>query len=406
MKRVTRRGALWTAFVLVQVLVATAGFLLPKEPMGDVYRVYLPWSTAALGGGPVVGIDEAWVYPQLALLPMLLAHLPGTLVGSYIVGWAIVVAAANAVAFAVLVGHARSRGRVTAAWFWLACTVLLGPVGMYRIDGLTVPFAIVGCLWLVRRPWLGAALLAVATWMKVWPAAVLAAAVLAVRRPFAVIGASLAVTAAVIGTIAASGGIRHVFGFIADQTGRGLQVEAVVSTPFVWGTLTGVPGFAVYYNRDLLTFEVTGADAFVVNAVMTPALVAVTAIVLVLGAVKTARGASFAALFPPLALALAAGFIVANKVGSPQFAAWLIAPVVVGLVIDRRRFIAPAGLMLGIALLTQLVYPVLYDGILTPQPLPVLLLTLRNAAYAVLLVWMVVRVARLRTPSTVDAIAP
>ena len=62
--------------------------------------------------------------------------------------------------------------------------------------------------------------------------------------------------------------------------------------------------------------------------------------------------------------------------------------------------------MLGIALLTQLVFPVLYDGILTPQPLPVLLLTLRNAAYVALLVWMVVRVARLRTRRMVDAVTP
>lgn len=405
MVRVSRRAVLWVAFGVVHLLVAWSGFVLANEPMGDVYRVYEPWSTAALGSGGVVGIHSVWVYPQLALVPMVLAHVPGAIVGDYTVGWAIVVAGANAAAFALLVGRATSRGRVRAAWFWLAYVLLLGPVGLYRIDGVTVPLAIAGCLWLVRRPWLGAMLLAVATWMKVWPAAVLAAAVVAVRRRLAIAGSALLVTAAVLAAIAAAGGIHHAFGFVSDQTGRGLQVEAIVSTPFVWATMAGLDGFAVYYSTDLLTFQVTGTDVDLVIAAMTPVLALGVAAVLVLGAVKAARGASFAALFPPLALALVSAFIVFNKVGSPQFATWLIAPVVVGLVLDRRRFAAPAGLALVVALLTQFVYPVLYTGVLVPQPLPVLLLTLRNAGYVTLLVWMVVRTARVRTRSTVDPIA-
>jgi hypothetical protein len=111
--------------------------------MGDVYRVYEPWSTSALQGHGIVGIDQSWVYPQLALLPMLLAHAFAWIAG-YTVGWAIVVIAADAVAFAVLVGRARSAGRVTAAWFWLAYVALLGPVGLYRLDGFTVALAVLG----------------------------------------------------------------------------------------------------------------------------------------------------------------------------------------------------------------------------------------------------------------------
>lgn len=401
-----RRLVLWSAFAIVHVIVATSGFLLSGEPMGDVYRVYEPWSTAALGTGGIVGIHSSWVYPQLALLPMVLAHLPGALVGSYTVGWAIVVSVGNAAAFWMLLGTGRSRGRVRAAWFWLAFILLLGPVGMYRVDAITVPLAIAGCLWIARRPWLGAAVLAVATWIKVWPAAVLAGAVIVVRRRLAVIGAAAIVSVVVVVLVAAAGGIGHVLGFVLDQTGRGLQVEAVVSTPFVWATMLGVPGFAVYYSEHLLTFQVTGTDVDVVIAAMTPILAAGVAVILVLGAVQVRRGAAFAAVFPPLALALVAAFIVLNKVGSPQFATWLIAPVVLGLVLDRRRFAWPAALALIVAALTQAVYPVLYLGVLMPQPLPVLLLTLRNAGYIVLLVWMVARVARVRVRSSVDAITP
>ena len=56
-----RRTALWIAFAFVHVLVAWLGFAFPNEPMGDVYRVYEPWSLQALDGCCIVGITEAWV---------------------------------------------------------------------------------------------------------------------------------------------------------------------------------------------------------------------------------------------------------------------------------------------------------------------------------------------------------
>ena len=134
------RRALWAIFVLVHVAVAAAGHVLPNEPMGDVYRVYEPWSLQALDGRGIVGITEAWVYPQLALVPMVLAHAFAPIAG-YTVGWAIFVTLVDAAAFAVLVGRATSISRRTAAWFWLAYILLLGPVGLYRLEAVTVALA-------------------------------------------------------------------------------------------------------------------------------------------------------------------------------------------------------------------------------------------------------------------------
>lgn len=397
----TTRVLLWVAFVLVHAGVGVLGFVLPNEPMGDVYRVYEPWSRAVFGGGGVVGVTQDWVYPQLALLPMLLAHLPGGLVGDYTVGWAVLVVLLDAVAFAVLIGRARSRGRVTGAVFWLAAIVCLGPVGVYRIDAISVPLAILGCLWLLRRPGLAAALLAAATWIKVWPAALLAAAVVAVRRRATVIAAAALVSVAVLGAVVAGGGADHALGFVTGQTGRGLQVEAPVSAPYVWGALFGTDGSAVYYDQGLLTFQVTGPHVDLVIAAMTPILALAAAGVLLIGVWRLRRGASFVRLFPVLALALVLVLIVINKVGSPQFHTWLFAPVVLGLVIDRRRWASPAVLVLVAAALTQLVYPVLYGGIVSPAIVPVAVLTLRNLVLVVLLVWMVVRLVRL--PASVSA---
>ncbi len=386
---------LWVAFTAVHLVVAVLGFTMPSSPMGDVYLVYEPWSLDALAGRDIVGLDIDWVYPQLALLPMILAQGLEWIAG-YEWAWALLVTGLDAIAFALLIGRGRSAGRTAGAVFWLAYLALLGPIGMYRIDAVTVPFAIAGCLWLVGRPWIASALLAIATWIKVWPAALLAAAVIAVRRRGALLGGALLVSAATVWTVIAMGGAGHLFGFIAGQTTRGLQLEAPVSMFYLWRAVAKIDGSFVFYDHDLLTFQVTGPEVDAVIALKTPLLIAVVAGIAGLGAFKAWRGASFAALFPPLALSLVLALIVVNKVGSPQFLTWVIAPVVIGLVIDRRRW-WPIGLAaLGAALLTQLVYPLLYSLLLVPHPLAVTVLTARNLLMVALLVWAIVRLARVR----------
>lgn len=393
MKRVSRRAGLWVAFVLVHLVTAFLGFVEPNLPMGDVYLVYEPWARGAVGGGAIPGVTEQWVYPQLALAPIVLA-LGLEWIAGYEIAWAVLVTTLDALAFALLVGRGRSAGRTLAAAFWLAFALLLGPVGMYRLDAVTVPLAIAGCLWLIGRPALAATLLAIATWIKVWPAALLAAAVIAVRRRLVLVGMAAAVGAGVLIAVMAAGGARHAFGFVAGQTGRGLQLEAPVTAWYLWQAVAGVDDAFVYYDSGILTFQVTGADVDAVIAAMTPLLAVTVLAVAALGAWRAWRGASFAALFPALALALVLAFIVTNKVGSPQFQTWIIAPIVLGLVIDRRRWRSPAVAALVIALLTHLVYPLLYNRLIVADALAAGVLTARNALLIALMAWAVVRVVR------------
>lgn len=400
----SRRVWLWIGFALVHAVVIWLGFTGDHAASWDVDQLYRWWASRALHGEAVPGITEDWIYPVLAFVPILLAAAPGTAV-DYTLAWGLVVTAADAAAFAILVGDGRSRGRVAAACFWLAALLALGGVGMFRLDGFTVPLAIAGSLWLVGRPWLGSVLLAVATWIKVWPAALLAAAVIAVRRRLAVVGGATAVSAVVIAGVLVAGGGAHLFGFIGDQTSRGLQIEAPVSTAYMLLAAGGLPEARVIYDEELITFQVTGPGAEGVIAAMTPVLVIGMLALAALGAFKAWRGAGFASLFPSLALTLVLGFIVLNKVGSPQYMTWLIAPLVVGLAIDRRRWIGPAALALVALALTQLIFPFWYDAILVLTPAAVGLLVIRNLLLVALFVWSIVRLARvrvrLRHPSSV-----
>ncbi|WP_203580503.1 glycosyltransferase 87 family protein [Microbacterium hibisci] len=401
----SRRAWVWIAFVLVHAVVIWLGFVDDHAASWDVGQLYRWWAWQTLHGEAFPGITEDWIYPALAHLPILLTGVFYPLV-DYTLVWGLLVTALDAAAFAVLVGRGRSRGRLIAAWFWLAATLALGGVGMFRLDAVTVPLAVAGSLWLVGRPWLGSALLAVATWIKVWPAAILAAGVIAVRRRLAIVGAATAVSAIVVAAVLLAGGGAHLLGFVGDQTSRGLQIEAPVSTFYMLLAVARHPGAAVVHDDELITFQVQGPGVDAVIAAMTPVLLVGMLALAATGAVKVWRGATFAALFPPLAAALVLGFIVLNKVGSPQYMTWLIAPLVVGLVLDVRRWWRPAALAVVILALTQGVFPFWYDAILVLRPVEVWMLVLRNVLLVVLFVWVVVRLARVRVRPPVRSRVP
>lgn len=383
--------ALWSVFLVVHALTAWAGWVYPSQPMGDVVLVYEPWASSALGGGPIVGVTETWVYPQLALVPMLVAAvLSAPLVpllgvsSAYLVGWAVLVVILDAVAFAVLVGRAPSHARRVAAWFWCGALVLLGPIALYRIDAITVPIAVIGGLWLVSRPAVGAALLTIGAWIKIWPGALVLAAVVALRARVRVLVAAAVVSVGVVATLLLLGADTEVLGFLTEQTGRGLQIEAVAATPFLWLAVAGAA--RIEYSFEILTFQITAPGVDVVAAALTPLMAIAVLAVTAVGALKAVRGASFPRLFPPLALTLVTLLIVTNKVGSPQFQTWLIAPVILWLVLDRSRARVPAVVVLALGLLTCLVYPIGYDGLLRADVLSVAVLTVRNILLVVLLV--------------------
>ncbi|WP_311243235.1 hypothetical protein [Microbacterium sp. WCS2018Hpa-23] len=402
-----RTFALWSAFLLVHVVVAVTGWLYPSQPMGDVVLVYEPWSSAALSGGPIVGITETWVYPQLALVPMLVAKVLSVpliaVLGvseAYLIAWAVLVTVLDAVVFGVLLGRSPSQPRRTAAWFWTAALLLLGPIALYRIDAITVPLAVIAGLWLTRRPATAAALLTIGAWIKIWPGALLLAAVVAARSRMRILLTALAVTAGVIAFLLLLGADTEILGFLTQQTGRGLQIEAVAATPFLWLAVAG--SARIEYSFEILTFQIEAQGADAVGAALTPLMAVLVIVISVIGAVKAMRGASFPRLFPPLALSLVTALIVLNKVGSPQFQTWLIPPVILWLVLDRARAAVPAVLVLALCALTCFVYPLNYDALLRAEMLPVAILSLRNVLLVVALVVGIRAVVRVpaHRPST------
>jgi hypothetical protein len=387
-----RAFVLGSAFISVHVVLIYLALNGPNGPLGDVEAVYLGWARDAVSGAGLPGITHDFVYPVLAAVPIIGALVFGT--SGYVATWLVLVTLANAAAFAVLLHRARrasTRDMEVAAWWWLAFLLLLGPIAVGRIDAVTLPLVIVGLLWVSTRPVWAGILLTAATWVKVWPAAAIAALLVVsphrgrLFRVTLVTSAAIAATAAVLSVVL--GSAPRVFSFIAEQTGRGIQIESPIAGLWLWQAAAGAPGIRIYYDVDILTYQITGQGTTLASALLTPMLALAALGVLLVGVRAQRRGVDITRLFPTLVLALVLVLVLVNKVGSPQFSTWLAAPIILGLILEVRTWRMPALIALVIAALTQIIYPFFYDTLLAADPLLVSVLTLRNLLEVGLLGW-------------------
>ena len=384
-------AVLWGAFVLVHLVLGLICLTAPSLPMGDVTIVYAFWMHQGLDADIWVGIDTAWVYPLLAIVPMAASAVFGWTF--YASTWLTLVMAIDAAAFAVLLHRGRpDRATVPAAWWWLAFLLAVGPVAMGRIDSFATAVAIMGVLVIVGRPVLGSVLLTIGAWIKVWPAALVAGAFIALRSRFTIAAAAAGTSAVVLLIGLILGGGSGLFSFITQQSGRGLQIESPLATAAMW-TAWAHGGTSIYYDRDILTYQLKGPGVDFAASLSTPLLVIAVAAVAVLGIVGARRRIEPAVLLPPLLLALTSVLILLNKVGSPQFAGWLAVPVIFGLVTSAigggGSFRVPATLALMTGALTQVVYPYLYGKLLWLDTVVLIALTARNVLYLALVAWAI-----------------
>ena len=314
----SRRAVLWVAFALVHLGVAVLGFVHAEPADGRrLPRLRAVVDVRRSTGTAIVGITETWVYPQLALVPMILAQGFEWIAG-YEVAWAILVTAlrrprVRAARRTRPLRRAMDRRRGSGSPS-SRCS------GRSACTGSTpspCPLALAGCLWLVGRP---VARLGPARGRDVDQGLARSAArgrghrgAPAARRPRR---SARRQRRDARGAVFAAGGGAHAFGFVADQTDRGLQLEAPVSMFYLWRAVAGIPGSFIYYDRDLLTFQVAGPagrrgdrrhDAAADRGRRSASR----------RSVRTRRGAVRASLrlFPPLALSLVLALIVVQQGG-------------------------------------------------------------------------------------------
>jgi hypothetical protein len=379
-------ATLWGAFLLVHVWLIWLGVVLSPGSLGDVSGVYRYWMEGLNSGDFIVGVTTPWVYPLLAIIPMWVASLAG--LHTYVMAWLIMVSLLDIVVFAVVIAPRGNRAsRPLAAWWWIVALLALGPVALGRIDSVVTPIAILGLLFALTRPMLAGVLLAIGAWMKVWPAALILAGFILLRKRWWLALGALVTTAATVMVGLVLGAGANIFSFLGYQGARGLQIESPGATPYLWMIASGNPDAQVYFDQDLLTYQISGPQVALVSSLMTWLMVAAVALTVVLIALRARSARESLRYLPAASLALVMALISFNKVGSPQYFCWLIPPVLLGLLVDRARFIPLAVASLAVLFLTQLIYPWMYDGILNAEPSALIVITLRNLLELALWVW-------------------
>lgn len=362
---------------------------------GDL-QIYRHWAFQGLVHGSWPGIDFAWVYPEVALAPIVFAGLWGF--GFYLFVWLCMISALNIVSFIVLVGRRTAQSRMIAAWWWLAILFVLSPVALLRLDGMTAPMVVIALVLLSRWPLATGVILALATWIKVWPAAIFLAIVATSRSWLAVVMAGVISSSAIVVVIFATGAGDNVSSFVTMQSTRNLQLEAPIAAPWLWMSIAEQPGFTRFYGQSLETWEVAGPGSSFAAKLMTPLMAIVVVGIMALLWRARRRGAPAQDTLLIGSLALATAMVVFNKVGSPQYMLWLVPIVVVGIALNTRDWRMPANLMMAISIITTLVFPVFYMPLVNGSRYAAILLTSRNALLVILLAWTIMRLISLGKP--------
>jgi hypothetical protein len=264
-------------------------------------------------------------------------------------------------------GHRHDRS-IT---FWLLFVLLIGPLSYLRFDILPAVLAGAALLYARRAPWVTGALTGLGAAIKLWPA-LLWLAFLAhkptrktVTVAFLASGVGLALLSLIFG------GWTRLLSPLTWQSGRGLQIESVWATPLMIARAADPRRWTVDMSR-FQAFEIFGPGVSTLlllsNVVTLLGLVAM--IVLYVRGFRTRAPDQVA--IGLVVLSIVAIMIVTNKTLSPQYLLWLGGPMAALLLLKRTEVTEPerrtirrlAAQLLVLALLTQLVYPALYDGLL------------------------------------------
>jgi len=399
-----RPSSVWWGFAVVHFyfLGWMASFFLNGDTFSDTEQ-YRQWATAGYNPADLTGKISPWVYPVLAQIPIFLANIAGP--SLYLLVWFLIITALNAVGLLYLTRGPRKVTGIAPAWWWLFFTVFMGYLSFARVEGITAPIVLIALLYAAERPVVAGVLLSIATWIKVWPAAVLVPIVIASHKRVQVVLAGAAVTAVVgLGTWL-TGGLPHIMDFLLNQGERGMQLEATFSTPWVWLSVFHIAGSRMADNTAINSTEVYGPGASTAAFLMQPLLILAAVIAAILLVRAMSRGAEREELFLEGSLMMVTAFIVFNKVGSPQFIIWLAPVIIAGLTHDWERWKVPAALLMGIAITTFVIYPLFYTPLIHAHPVMAAILTTRNVLLVVLLWWSVKRTAELgrKAAATVPA---
>lgn len=308
------------------------------------------------------------------------------------------------------------------AGFWVLFGLFFGPLLWTRWDIVPAVLVAATLVTLVRHPKVSGILLGCATMIKLWPAIIGTALVgwWKSRQTWQRI-ASFAATCVVIAALSVWGhGFHRITSVFNYQGDRGLQIESIPATGVMWAAHHGEDALSISYAASQ-SFEVFGpsvsrwetfARILTVIMILVCVYLCITALIGATGFRHMFPRAADGTWTPPqqrmlviekttengwsarrsawLALIIIGAVLISNKVMSTQYVVWWAAPLAVCLDSvhgspasaskqSARSLRIAGGLMLVIGGLSQWIYPVAYNSIISNDDSPsVMILVVRN----------------------------
>jgi hypothetical protein len=357
-------GWLITRLLMLVILASFESFVV-----GDVY--YYHRKINALFSA---GLDRTlYEYPTPVVWILWLPY--GASLGNrvgYLVAFIIFMLALDAL-FTYALWRSAGRRHDTAIDFWLIFVPLIGPLSYLRFDMLPAVLAGGALLAARHKPWVTGALTGLGAAIKLWPALLIGAfmSYRADRRSagiaFVVVGFGLALISLIFG------GWLRLISPLTWQSDRGLQVESIWATPLMLARAVKPDYWTVDMSR-YQAYEIfgSGVEAWVMISNIATLFGLALIILLTIRAFRYDGSTPVAIGF--VIVAIVAIMTITNKTLSPQYLLWLGGPMA-ALLAFRPQALAGeqpainrmAGQLLILALLTQLVYPLLYDSYLGLQ---------------------------------------
>jgi hypothetical protein len=363
-----RRGPRMIAIVWLitrlLMLVILASF--ERFVVGDVYYYH-----RKISGMFTAGLDQTlFEYPTPVVWILWLPY--GASLGNrvgYLVAFVIFMLALDAL-FTYALWRSSRRRHDTAIDFWLIFVPLIGPLSYLRFDMLPAVLAGGALLAARHKPWVTGALTGLGAAIKLWPALLIGAfmSYRADRRPagvaFVAVGFGLALISLIFG------GWTRLISPLTWQSDRGLQIESIWATPLMLARAVKPEYWTVDMSR-YQAYEIFGPGVDPWLMISSVATVLGLALIILLTIRAFRHNGSTPVAIGFVIVAIVAIMTITNKTLSPQYLLWLGGPMAALLLFrpqatpeERPAINRMAGQLLGLALLTQLVYPLFYDSYL------------------------------------------
>ena len=253
------------------------------------------------------------------------------------------------------------------AWFWVIWPILMGPLLLTRFDLVPTWFAILGLIAIYeKRIKLAGFLITVGSLLKLWPILILS---ILDRKILSKIIFPIVISSVLVLIFIEFISVGS-FSFLENQTSRGLQVESVAAVIFVIFKLWGAN---VEYPFRFGSLEVEAVFANEIALILNLSTLIFFLIIFTLN-IKEKLNSLNVFEKSLIVIIFAIGL---SRVFSPQFWIWIGGISALVILFKDTKLKKVILILSSSALLTQILYPALYVGLLNGDLFPSLIQILR-----------------------------